>query len=549
MLLVGLDGVDHQIGEVRRSTASRGLGKRLDRRRRHASKTLARVPESGDPGNEIAIPRRELLGEANEPVSAHPPSVEHMHCYTRLPMPARLRIAAIVAGFASGLLLIANGAPGLGYTLFIASFTGFCFSTSLSLNSQIGIATLLAIGFGLAPDSGVESVQVVGRVFIAMLKMLIAPMIFLSITAGIAQMGEASALGRIGARTITLYLVTMALAVVTGLVLVNVADPGAAGTLRETTFFTEAVGNATPALIRDLSLGEFLLKTVYQVLENPFASLTQGRILPIVLFAILLGLALLRVGERGHVLVQGIQGGYAAVMTIIHWFLRLAPVGIFALIGHLVATIGFRELLEHLFVFSLVVIGGTLFHALVTLPIVARAVGGVGPAELFRGVREALVVAFSTSSSAATLPVTTRCVEENLGVPQNVSSFVLPLGATVNMDGTALYEAIAALFVANIYGIELGLSDQIVIFLVAMVTAIGAPGIPSAGMVTMVVVLESVGLPAEAVGILLTIDRFLDTFRTMVNVEGDAVVAVCVSRTLPSGPLRAGEELGRARDS
>ena len=159
----------------------------------------------------------------------------------------------------------------------------------------------------------------------------------------------------------------------------------------------------------------------------------------------------------------------------------------------------------------------------------------MSPLELFRGIREAMAVAFTTSSSTATLPITTRCVETNLGVPARVSSFVLPLGATVNMDGTALYEAIAAVFVATIYGIELSLGTQLVF--VAMATAIGAPGIPSAGMVTMVAVLQAVGLPVEAVAILITIDRFLDTFRTMANVEGDAVVAVCVARTMePAQP-------------
>jgi Na+/H+-dicarboxylate symporter len=161
----------------------------------------------------------------------------------------------------------------------------------------------------------------------------------------------------------------------------------------------------------------------------------------------------------------------------------------------------------------------------------------MAPGEFFRGIREAMLVAFSTSSSAATLPVTTRCVEENLGVPPQVSSFVLPLGTSVNLDGTALYEAIAAVFVANVYGIELGLGGQAIVFLIAMLTAVGAPGIPSAGMVTMIVVLESVGLPVEAVGVLITIDRFLDTFRTMANVEGDAVVAVCVAHG--AGPALA----------
>jgi Na+/H+-dicarboxylate symporter len=176
------------------------------------------------------------------------------------------------------------------------------------------------------------------------------------------------------------------------------------------------------------------------------------------------------------------------------------------------------------------VIGATLFHGAITLPALVLWLAGVPPRRLFRGLRDALWVAFSTSSSAATLPVTTRCVEENLEVPQSVSSFVLPLGATVNMDGTALYEAIAALFVANVYGLELDLAAQLVIFGMAMLMSIGAPGIPSAGMVTMVVVLEAVGLPVEAVAVLIAIDRFLDTFRTMVNVEGDAVVAICVAR-------------------
>ncbi len=445
--------------------------------------------------------------------------------------PARPLIA-VATGIAVSFLLFGLGQLELGYTVFILSFTGFCLTTPLSLNAQIGIGAALAIGFGLVPGSGVESVHVVGRIFIAMLKMLIAPMILLSIACGIARMGGARELGRMGARTIALYLVTMALAVVTGLVLVNALEPGVDSTLRETAFFQGAVDIDTSAIARDLGLGDFLLKTVFQVLSNPFASLAEGRVLPIVLFAILLGLALVYSGSRGRVLVDALHAGYGAIMRIIGWFLRLAPVGIFALLGHLIATVGFRELVEHLFVFSLV-IGGTLFHAVVTLPLVARLVGGIGPLELFRGVREAMVVAFTTSSSTATLPVTTRCVEDNLKVPSHVSTFVLPLGSTVNMDGTALYEAIAAVFVANIYGIELGITSQLTVFLVAMVTAIGAPGIPSAGMVTMIVVLESVGLPVEAVGLLITIDRFLDTFRTMANVEGDAVVAVCVGRTLP----------------
>jgi Na+/H+-dicarboxylate symporter len=266
-----------------------------------------------------------------------------------------------------------------------------------------------------------------------------------------------------------------------------------------------------------------------EVIQNPIAALAEGRVLPIVVFAVLLGIALLQLGSSSRAVVEWLGGASAAVMVIVGWFIRLAPVGIFALIGNLVATVGFRVLVDNLAAFSAVVIGGTAFHALVTLPVLCWLLGGMGPRRLIGGLREALVVAFTTSSSIAALPVTQRCVEENLGVPRSVASFVLPLGATVNMDGTALYEAVAAVFVASLYGIDLGLGSQIVVFVVAIATAIGAPGIPSAGMVTMVVVLEAVGLPAESVGLLLAIDRFLDTFRTMANVEGDAVVAVIVA--------------------
>jgi Na+/H+-dicarboxylate symporter len=432
------------------------------------------------------------------------------------------------AGCIAFALLFIADQPALAYTALIVGLLGLSLASNVSVNWQILIAAGLGAAFGAAPGSGVELVGVVGRVFIALLKMLIAPMILVSITFGIAGMGGAAQLGRIGSRTLVLYLVTMALAVATGLLAVNLFEPGAGGALRETAFFASAVGDAS--VVTTDNLGPFLLKTVFQVLANPLASLAEGRVLPIVVFGILLGVALLGIGEQGRALVDVLRAAYAAIMYLISRFLRLAPVGIFALIGHLVATVGLGELVENLLAFAAVVVGATLFHAVVTLPAVAALVAGVGPLELFRGIREALLMAFSTSSSVATLPVTTRCVEENLEVPQSVSSFVLPLGATVNMDGTALYEAIAAIFIANVYGYDLSLGSQLVVFLVAMLTAVGAPGIPSAGMVTMIVVLESVGLPVEAIGILLAIDRFLDTFRTMVNVEGDAVVAVAVSR-------------------
>jgi Na+/H+-dicarboxylate symporter len=442
---------------------------------------------------------------------------------------------ASVVGF--GLALAAER-PTTAYALLLGGLALLIFRTQTSPNLLIAGASVSGAALGSWEGSHIEDIRVVGQLFIALLKMLVAPMILLSITTGIAGMANARDFGRIGSRTLWFYVGTMTLAVGTGLLFVNVFQPGVGSKLLETEFFTDALRRAgTPAEAPELSLGASLAKMIKDMFMNPVSALAQGRILPIVAFAVLLGLALVQIGERGRPLVEVIAAGNAAVMQMIGWFVKLAPIGVFALLGHLVATAGIAQLAEHLGLFIAVVFGATLVHAGITLPLIVRTFGRMSPLTFLRGIQPALWVSFSTSSSAATLPVTTKCVEEELGVPREVSSFVLPLGATVNMDGTALYEAIAAIFIANIYGIELSLGSQLVVFLISMVSAIGAPGIPSAGMVTMVVVLESVGLPLEAVALLLTIDRLLDTVRTMANVEGDAAVALCVSRERVTPPV------------
>lgn len=422
----------------------------------------------------------------------------------------------------------------IAFVAFACAFLVLCFTTRLSLNWQIALGALAGLAFGIGLPEAAEVMKGTGTLFVALLKMLIAPLILLTIVHGISSMGEARELGRLGSRTIAWYLVTMALAAGTGLVLVNLFRPGAGSDLANTPFLQAAIA-AHPPAAEAPPLAQFLFNTALGLFENPVSALASGHVLPIVAFAVLLGVALLQIGPVAQPLVDVIEAGSHAVMRIIGWFVRLAPLGISALIGHLVATTGVRVLVENLLLFSAVVVGGTLFHAFVILPALAWYFGGVYPSTLFHALREALLVAFTTSSSAATIPVTTRCVEQGLGVPRHVSSFVIPLGATVNMDGTALYEAIAAIFVANLYGFELSLGQQVVVFLISIATAIGAPGIPSAGMVTMVIVLEAVGLPGEAVGLLLTVDRLLDTVRTMANVEGDAVVAAIVTRKLETG--------------
>lgn len=426
--------------------------------------------------------------------------------------------------------LLALGLEGPAYGVLLAAMTALAVRSPISANVQIGAASAAAVALGVWENSGIERVEPVGSLFIALLKMLIAPMILLSIVYGMAGLARARDFGSIGGRTLALYVGTMALAVATGLVFVNLFEPGAGSQLRESEFFARAIADAQAPPSGDLALGDSLVQILRTSLSNPIRALAEGRILPVVTFAVMLGLALLQLGERARPLVEVLGAANAAVMLLIGWFVRLAPVGIFALLGNLVATTGFTELARHLGAFVAVVFGATAVHAGLTLPGMVRWLGRSSPTAFLRGIQPALWVAFSTSSSAATLPVTTRCVEDELGVPSEVSSFVLPLGATVNMDGTALYEAIAALFVANVYGIELSFASQLVVFAISMVSAIGAPGIPSAGMVTMVVVLESVGLPAEAVALLLTVDRLLDTIRTLANVEGDAAVALCVAR-------------------
>ncbi len=440
-------------------------------------------------------------------------------------------IAVAAAGF---LALQAVGRPGLAYGFLLLGGLYAAVVSRIGQGWQIGIALLLALTLGVVDPQGAVLVGFAGKIFIAMLRMLIAPLVLFAVTHGVAQMSAPQDVGRIGARTFAVYTLTGALAATTGLVFVNVFEPGAGGRLRETAFFRESLAGTTlPAA--DRPLGEIFLELALQVLQNPLASLSAGHILPIVVFALLLGVALQQIGPGARPIAELMEAGHRVIMRMIGWVLRLAPVGIFALLAPMVASLGLRELVEYLGAFAAVVVTATALHAFVTLPAVAWLLSGTSPRRLLLGIRDALLLAFTTSSSAATLPVTARCVEQNLGVPQPISSFVLPLGTTVNTDGTTLYEALAAVFVANVYGISLGLPAQLVVFLMAILMAMGAPGIPSAGMVTMIAVLEAVGLPGEAVGLLLTIDRVLDTVRTMANVEGDAVVALVVTRWMGWG--------------
>lgn len=412
------------------------------------------------------------------------------------------------------------------------------------LNSQILLGALLglALGWGmgaLEPDSAVRSYGLyasglVGGLFIDLLKMILVPLVFTSIAVGIANLQAHRQANRVWQYTLGFFVFSMILAIVLALIASNIFRPGEG--LQLAMFQDVMQGYAA----EKLSLSEFFANFLHGLFVNPFAALAQTNVLAVVVFALIVGIALVMGGERYRNILALLQELLELVMRVVGWIMYLAPLGVMALLAQLVATQD-MAVLGSLGKFAAVVVGTTLLHGLVALPLVLYLATGVTPLRFLRGAREALVTAFATSSSSATLPITLRCAQQNLGVKPEVAGFVLPLGATINMDGTALYEAAAALFVANLVGVELNMVQQLVVLFTAMIAAMGAPGIPSAGMVTMVMVLQSVGLPVEAIAILLPIDRLLDTLRTTVNVEGDMVGSLVVQKLVGAGDARAGD--------
>jgi Na+/H+-dicarboxylate symporter len=265
--------------------------------------------------------------------------------------------------------------------------------------------------------------------------------------------------------------------------------------------------------------------------QNPVEALAGGNMLQIIFFAILLGIAVTLIPrEKGRPVIAFLDGISEAMIKIVHIVMKLAPLGVLALIAAVVGQFGASILLS-LVTYSLVVVAGLAIHMLAVYPSAVRLLAGMRPGFFFRGIRDAQLIAFSTSSSSATLPVTMECAEENLGVSEEVSSFVLPLGSTVNMDGTALYQGVAAVFIAQVYGIPLGFTAQLTIVLMATLASIGAAGVPGVGMITLAMVLEQVGVPLEGIALILGVDRVLDMCRTAVNVTGDASAAVIVAAT------------------
>jgi len=400
-----------------------------------------------------------------------------------------------------------------------------------NINRNILLAALLGILFGLFlkfyPEWSFYNIflgfnELAGQLFIKSLKMILVPLVFFSIVVGVSNLGNKKKSSKVWKYTLIYFFSTMALAIITALVIMNAVKPGVGLTIDTWPTTHDVISNT-------LSIKDFLKQFILSLFANPFHSLSSGNILPLIIFSILIGASFNGGGEKTMAGKKVFESLYEVMMKIVNWIMIFAPIGIFALLVTMVESQS-AELFSQLSIFIITVIGIMFIHGLLVIPALLFIFTKITPWNLWSNGRPAFISAFATSSSAATLPLTLSVARHNFKVPRNVANFVLPLGATINMDGTALYEAAAALFIANLVGIDLSLSQQIILFFIAMVASIGAPGIPSAGMVTMAMVLQVLGLPLEALALLLPMDRLLDTFRTTINVEGDLVGSLIVQK-------------------
>ncbi len=375
----------------------------------------------------------------------------------------------------------------------------------------------------------------VGQVFLRMLLMTVVPLVFASITLGVAGMGDLRRLRRVGARSLLYFMVSTAAAVVLGLLLVNALRPGsgldeATRTALLDTYRTDATA------IQEAPRQPFGISTFVNIVpRNPIAAATNMDMLGVIFFSIVFGIALTLIpSERAAPLLRVVEALGDAIAKIIDIAMKLAPYGVFGLIFVVTARFGW-ELLGQLGVYVAVVLAGLVLHGAVTLSVLVRTLGGMNPLTFWKRSRAVLITAFSTSSSNATLPTTIATAERQLGVPSSVAGFVLPLGATMNMNGTALFEGVTVLFLAQVFGVSLPLGMQVVVVLMSVLTAIGAAGVPGGSIPLLMVVLGVVGVPPEGIAIIIGVDRILDMCRTTLNVGGDLSAALYVARTEGAG--------------
>ena len=382
----------------------------------------------------------------------------------------------------------------------------------------IGMIAGILVGAILGPEA--ELLKPIGTLFINAIKMLIVPLVFCSLVVGVTSMQDTAKMGRIGIKSIVIYLATTAVAISIGLGLGTIFEPGA-GLNMQPDAGAAAAAKEAPSLVSTL---------IGLIPKNPIEALAGGKILQIIVFALGLGIALNLIGEKGEPAVKMFNSLAEAMYKLTELVMKFAPYGIFALMAWVAGKYGLEVLLPLIKVIAAVYIG-CILHVLVVYSGAISVIAGLKPVQYLKGIVNAQMMAFTSTSSSGTLPVSIRCARENLGVSKGTASFVLPLGATINMDGTALYQGVCALFIAQAFGIDLSMADYMTIIATATLASVGTAGVPGAGLIMLSLVLTTVGLPMEGLAIVAGIDRILDMARTCVNVSGDLMVSVLIGKS------------------
>ncbi len=391
----------------------------------------------------------------------------------------------------------------------------------IALWKRILGALVLGVIIGIAWGPGAESIVWIGDLFVRLIRMVVVPLVFVTLIAGVVSMGDPTKLGSLGFKTLTIYMLTTLAAIIIGLTLAAVLQPGAGVDLSA----------AVPGQVQQaIPLSERLMSIVP---DNPIAALAEGNILAVIFFALLVGVSLLAIGDKGRPVADLMESSGEMMLKITQWVMEFAPFGVFALIARMAGTQGVSALLDVL-TLAVCVVVGSVVHLVVTQGfVVIRLMLGLSPLQFFRGARDAMLVAFSTSSSSATLPVTMAVAEKNLGIKPVVASTVLPLGATINMDGTALYVGVVSVFAAQAFGIDLSMTDYILIAGSTTLVSVGTAGVPGGSLFLIAAVTETIGITPEqtavVIGFILSFDRPLDMLRTVVNIGGDLSVATAVA--------------------
>jgi Na+/H+-dicarboxylate symporter len=407
----------------------------------------------------------------------------------------------------------------------------------MNLTKRILIAMLLAVVLGsitqvlLTDETLNETLRyvlddilangvffVIGKIFVASLKVLVVPLVFVSLVCGVCHLKDQSSLGVLSLKTIGLYILTTGMAISLALFLATLIEPGSGVSLE-----TDANYKA-PA---ETSLKQVLINIFP---TNPIAAMAEGKMLQVIVFAVLIGIAIGRAGEAGDRIGAAFNNWNEVLMKLVTLLMSLAPYGVFALLFSLFAKQGLGTIGD-LAIYMLTVVGALALHAFVVYPLLLKTFTGLSPVTFMHKMRNTQLFAFSTASSNATLPITLRTVKQRLGVENRVASFAVPLGATINMDGTAIMQGVATVFIAQAFNLDLAMTDYLLVIVTAMLASIGTAGVPGVGLVTLAMVLQQVGLPVEGIALIIGVDRILDMIRTAVNVTGDAMVSVTVANS------------------